>query len=217
MTRERRTSEFFDSHAADFSAIYGNKNSLLNGFINRHFRKSMMLRYTRTLAGCEPIAGRSVIDVGCGPGHYGIALARKGARHVVGIDFAPAMIELARQNAEASGVGDACEFICEDFMTRPIDQRFDYALVMGFMDYIGDPGTVMAKIVSITASKAFFSFPAEGGILSWQRKLRYKRRCNLYMYTRGQLEDLFRDVRPARVEIEKIERDFFVTVSRQDF
>ena len=38
------------------------------------------------------------------------------------------------------------------------------------------------KILSLTANTAFFSFPLNGGLLAWQRKLRYRRRCALYMY-----------------------------------
>jgi hypothetical protein len=63
-----RTAEFFDAYARDFSAIYGNENTLVNSVVNKLFRKSMMLRYERTLAGCAPIAGKTVIDIGCGRG-----------------------------------------------------------------------------------------------------------------------------------------------------
>jgi SAM-dependent methyltransferase len=214
MTPPKRTSEFFDAYAADFNAIYGTSNSLLNRLINRHFRKSMMLRYARTIEGCRPMGGRQVIDIGCGPGHYGITLAKQGAGHVLGIDFAPGMVDLARRNAAREGVEGVCEFVCDDFMTHPLPRAFDYSIVMGFMDYVDDPRSVIARVLSVTASRAFFSFPAEGGFLAWQRRLRYRRRCDLYLYGRPRLEELFRLAEPAAVEIERIERDFFVTVSK---
>lgn len=211
MNSSERTSDFFDSYAHDFSAIYGTTNSLLNRIVNRLFRKSMMLRYMHTLEGCDPVRGKSVIDIGCGPGHYGIALARMGAGRVLGIDFAPGMVDLARENAQRAGVQDVCTFEYADFMTHRADVTFDYAILMGFMDYIADPRQVIAKAVAVTSSKAFFSFPAEGGLLAWQRKLRYKRRCDLYLYTREQLEGLFAGLPSARAEIHRIARDFFVT------
>jgi len=217
MTTPKRTADFFDSYAYDFSAIYGGGTGFLHRLVSRHFRKSMMLRYSKTLEGCDPIEGRTVIDIGCGPGHYGIALAKKGAGHVLGIDFAQQMIWLARDNAAAAGVGDVCEFVCDDFMTYPINQQFDYSVVMGFMDYVTHPAEIVARALAVTKSKAFFSFPAEGGLLAWQRKLRYRRRCDLYMYRGEQLERLFAATEPARVRIEKIERDYFVTVVRPDF
>lgn len=213
MTSEKRTSEFFDCYAHDFSAIYGTRSGFFKDLINRFFRKSMMIRYQKTVDGCDPIDGKTVIDIGCGPGHYGIALASKGAGHVLGIDFAEAMIDLARRNAVNAGVEDRCDFVCDDFLTYETSRRFDYCILMGFMDYVADPGRVIEKVLSITGSKAFFSFPAEGGLLAWQRKLRYKRKCDLYLYAREHLESLFSRLTRSSVAIEKIERDFFVTVA----
>ncbi len=212
MVPKRSTSEFFDSYTHNFNAIYGNKNTFLNNLINRYFRKSMKLRYTKTIEGCYPIEGKSVIDIGCGPGYYGITLAKRGAKFVYGIDFAGGMINLARQNAEDAGVGYKCNFVLGDFMKDDIKDKFDYSIVMGFMDYIEEPRRVIEKVLSITKSKVFFSFPLDKGILAWQRKLRYKKRCDLFMYNAEQLQRLFDEMNCKRVEIEKISRDFFVTV-----
>ena len=119
----------------------------------------MMLRYLRTIEGCDPIEGRSVIDIGCGPGHYGIALARRGASRVVGLDFAEGMIELARKHAERAGVAGKCEFICADFMDTPARREFDYAVLMGFMDYVENPREVVEKALSVTGSSLRNPFP----------------------------------------------------------
>lgn len=213
MKSGQRTSEFFDSYAHDFDAIYGTRNSLVNRLVNRFLRKSMMLRYRKTIEGCDPIDGRTVIDIGCGPGHYGIALARKGAGRVLGLDFAEGMIRLAEDYALKAGVADRCSFVCGDFMTYPADRKFDYAILMGFMDYVDKPREVIERALAITGSRAFFSFPAEGGFLSWQRKLRYRRRCDLYMYTRAQITDLFSGLPGVNMEAERIARDYFVTAS----
>lgn len=209
---ETDTCKFFDSYAESFSAIYGNKNSFLNTLVNRYFRKSMKLRYFKTLDGCEPLQGKSVIDIGCGPGHYGIALAARGAKNILGIDFSKSMVELAERNAERHAVRDKCTYVCADFLSYEIGGRFDYSIVMGFMDYIKEPESVIGKTLSATRSKAFFSFPSEGGILAFQRKLRYQSRCDLFMYDIRQLNNLFKGQRARDVQIEKISRDFFVTV-----
>ncbi|MBI4843154.1 MAG: methyltransferase domain-containing protein [Nitrospirae bacterium] len=211
MTVTRRTSDFFDSYAHDFDAIYGNKNTPFNRVVNHLFRKSMRLRYAKTIEGCYPVEGKRVIDIGCGPGHFGIALARKGASYVRGLDFAEGMINIARSNAKAAGVDKVCDFMLGDFMKDPIPGRFDYAIVMGVMDYISEPEKAVEKVLSITGSKAFFSFPVDGGMLAWQRKLRYKKRCELYMYTRERLHALFSSAGCGSFEVEKISRDFFVT------
>jgi SAM-dependent methyltransferase len=52
-----------------------------------------------------------VLDLGCGPGLYTSRLARLG-HTCVGIDYSPASIEYAREEAKASGL--SCEYRCED-------------------------------------------------------------------------------------------------------
>jgi 2-polyprenyl-3-methyl-5-hydroxy-6-metoxy-1,4-benzoquinol methylase len=212
MTAKQNASDFFDSYAHDFDAIYGHKNSFINRLINYFFRKSMRLRYRKTIEGCLPVEGRTALDVGCGPGHYCIALARRGIGEVWGIDFAPAMIELAQQKAKAAGVNERCRFITGDYLVYKFDRIFDYCVLTGFMDYIADPERVIDKTLSLTSSKAFFSFPAAEGFLAWQRRVRYKKKCDLYMYNREGIEKLFLGKSCRDIKIEKISRDYFVTV-----
>ena len=209
------TSQFFNSYAHDFNAIYGTKNTPLNRLINKYLRKSMKYRFEKTISRCNPIQGKSVIDIGCGPGHFGITLAQKGAEDVLGLDFADEMGNLARQHAACAGVANRCRFEIADFLQYENDKRFDYAIVMGFMDYIDQPARVIQKVLGLTQDKAFFSFPVASGILAWQRKWRYRQRCDLFLYTFDQLEALFGEStqRDAKVEIEIISRDFFVTVT----
>ena len=208
-----RTAQFFDQYAGDFSAIYGNDNTPVNAVVNRLFRKSMMLRYERTLAGCNPIEGKTVIDIGCGPGHYGVALASRGASRVLGVDFASGMIDLAKKRAERAGVADRCTFTLGDFLEVTGDEKFDYAVVMGFMDYIEDPLALMKKVLKVCRGKAFFSFPADGGVLAWQRRMRYRSRCDLYLYTEPQIRSLVSGLGVKASSVEMISRDFFVTLT----
>lgn len=210
---DSRASQFFDRYAVDFDAIYGNSNNTLFEKVTNHlFRKSMVTRYERTLAGCEPIAGRTVLDIGCGPGHYGVTLAKRGASKVVGLDFAPAMLEIAKKRAEYEGVSARCTFEFGDFLTHPLPDKFDYAIVMGFMDYVKEPETVINRVLEVSSRRAFFSFPADGGVLAWQRKLRYKSRCDLYMYSEDRIRTLFSRTH-ASFSIDRIDRDFFVTLN----
>lgn len=208
-----RTASFFDAYAKDFNAIYGNENTLVNGVVNKLFRKSMVLRYEKSLAGCQPIQGKSVIDIGCGPGHYAVALAAQGASRVLGVDFAAGMIDIARQRAERAGVTDRCTFMLGDFLAVSGDEKFDYAIVMGFMDYIEDAGALMRRVLGVCRGKAFFSFPADGGPLAWQRRLRYRSRCALYMYTEPQIRSLVSALGVKSSSIEPVSRDFFVTLT----
>jgi 2-polyprenyl-3-methyl-5-hydroxy-6-metoxy-1,4-benzoquinol methylase len=206
-----QTSQFFDGYAADFDAIYGSDNGPVERIANRLFRRAMLIRYEKTLAGCQPVDGRTVIDIGCGPGHYSIALARAGAEKVLGLDFAAGMLKIASERAEAQGVGQRCSFVLADFLTHAIPERFDYAIVMGFMDYVRDPRPVIDRVLSIIRRRAFFSFPKAGGPLAWQRQWRYRNRCDLFLYRHDEIASLLSRT-GAAFSIEPIGRDFFVTL-----
>ncbi len=206
-----QTSQFFDGYAADFDAIYGSDNGPVERIANRLFRRAMLIRYKKTLAGCQPLEGRTVIDIGCGPGHYSIALARAGAEKVLGLDFAAGMLKIASERAEAQGVAQRCSFELGDFLTHPLPERFDYAIVMGFMDYVRDPRPVIERVLSIIRKRAFFSFPKAGGPLAWQRQLRYRNRCDLFLYRHDEIDSLLSRT-GAAFSIEPIGRDFFVTL-----
>lgn len=212
MSVQVQTAQFFHRYADDFNAIYGNSQGLFNRAINRLFRKSMKLRFERTLDVCQPCQNKRILDVGTGPGHYAIALAQNGARQVVGLDFATHMLELARSQAEAAHVASRCRFEQGDFLTYTSEEKFDYVILMGFMDYMADPLKVIQKALSLAQDTVVFSFPAADGLLAFQRKLRYKSRCPLYLYTEQQLRELFSAATSAPFLIETLDRDFFVSV-----
>jgi 2-polyprenyl-3-methyl-5-hydroxy-6-metoxy-1,4-benzoquinol methylase len=210
-----QTQSFFHTYAGGFNAIYSTQNGLLANLVNRTLRRSMRLRYLKTLEGCSPVAGRTVLDIGCGPGHYGIALAKNGAREVIGVDFAEGMIELARAQAELQGVGESCHFLTGDFNKYTPVEPPDYIVVMGVMDYVAEAQPLVDRIVSMARCKAFFSFPCSGGVLAWQRRIRYRSRCPLYLYSLSDLQRLFARPVGASARIERIARDFFVTVAKE--
>lgn len=209
MQKRDTVSRFFDNYASDFEDLYGSEYNLFNRIINHYFRGSMRLRFEKSIQGCLPIEGMTVLDVGCGPGHYSTNLALQGAEKVVGLDFSEEMLHLANQRAKNKGTLESCSFINADFAEFSNDNKYDYLILMGFMDYIKNPSWVIEKVLSITRRKAFFSFPIRGGILGWQRKLRYSRRCLLHLYSFEEVENLFRG---EDVNIEIIERDLFVTL-----
>jgi 2-polyprenyl-3-methyl-5-hydroxy-6-metoxy-1,4-benzoquinol methylase len=209
---KRNTAQFFDSYAEDFNAIYGRRETLVNRIVSRLFRRSMRLRFEKTIEGCRPVEGKSALDIGCGPGHYAVTLARRGMPTVMGIDFAPTMIELAEKKAAEAGVDDICHFFTGDFLTYNFDRTFDFTILMGFMDYMSDPGEVISRALSLTTGKAFFSFPAAEGFLAWQRRRRYRTRCDLYMYRREEIRPLFEGFSFKNLELIKLGRDYFATV-----
>ena len=207
--KNNSVSKFFDNYATDFDEIYGSKHTLLNKFINHYFRASMRIRFEKTIEGCYPIDGMTVIDIGCGSGHYVINLALRGAEQIVGLDFSQEMLNLATWRARQKKVSQTCSFINADFSDYADKAKFDYSIIMGFMDYVEDPSWVISKVIAVTSQKAFFSFPLRGGVLAWQRKIRYSRKCPLHLYSFQEVQDLFHE---KNVSIEQIARDLFVTL-----
>src|SRR5204862_3693623 len=58
------------------------------------------------------VAGKDLVELGCGTGYFGAVLKRLGARRVVGVDVTPAQLETARRMNEEFGLG--LEFLEEN-------------------------------------------------------------------------------------------------------
>jgi len=63
-----------------------------------------------------------VLDIGCGPGLYTQRLARLG-HQCTGIDFSPASIAYAREQAERAGLD--CEYVQADIRTSDFGEGYD--------------------------------------------------------------------------------------------
>jgi len=212
MSKSRSAAQFFEDYARDFDAIYGHRRGRIGRALDGILRRSMRLRFERTLTGCRPIDGMTVLDVGCGPGHYGVALARAGAARVVMLDPANEMLNLSRDRARAAGVAERCEFVHGGFDEFSPGEGFDYCVLMGLMDYMPDPRAIVRHAIEITRRTAFFSFPKRSGPLAVIRRYRYRKRTALYMYGREQLRELFESESQGHFTLERLARDYFVTV-----
>jgi 2-polyprenyl-3-methyl-5-hydroxy-6-metoxy-1,4-benzoquinol methylase len=210
MSHSRSAAQFFDDYAQDFDAIYGRDRGSLGRFLDGILRKSMRLRFERTLEGCRPVAGKTVLDIGCGPGHYGVTLAREGAAHVVLLDPAKEMLSIARDRAEKAGVLGSCEIVHASFETFRPAERFDFCILTGLMDYMPDARACVHHVVEVTRQSAFFSFPAAGGVLAAQRRWRYRNRTRLYLYQEEEIRELFAREAGIRYTLERLARDYFV-------
>lgn len=90
----------------------------------------------RELRKAGPLAGLSVLDIGCGGGILCEPLARLGA-NVVGIDPAPGAIDIARSHAEAGGLAiDYRATTVEQLATT--DARFNVVLAMEVVEHVTD-------------------------------------------------------------------------------
>lgn len=81
------------------------------------------------------LGGLSVLDAGCGTGILSIAAARLGAGPVLGIDFDPAAVRAARENAVRNGT-PAVEFQQQDLLRWKLPRRYDLILANIFADVL---------------------------------------------------------------------------------
>ena len=153
------------------------------------------MRHELAFKYCGDLSGARVLDVGCGTGRYSIECAKRGASRVVGIDFAPSMIEFSQKIANQMDVADKCEFICDDFLAHHFDEQFDIVLMLGVFDYIKEPEPIFKKVVSLSPRRFTASFPKYTLLWGMQRRIRYNwiRKCPIYDYTEEQVERLYRD------------------------
>lgn len=202
---------FWDNYASDFNAIYGTKNSWINRIINNMFRLSMKMRFEKTILAI-PEEKVSVLDIGCGPGHYCFSLAQNGNRDILGIDFSEKMIQLATDHAKELGIEAKLKFLVMNFLEFEPDRKFDYSIMMGFIEYFERPEFIINKALAVTNRGILISFPVAGGLLAFQRKLRYKSRCFLRLYSYEDIKRLLESLNIHSYTIEQIKRDFFVTI-----
>ena len=90
-----------------------------------------------------------VLEVGCGPGHLSIRLARQHGLEVTGLDLDPAMIERARANADRPGDGEARRpsFLVGDVASLAFpDGSFDLVVSTLSMHHWADPTAGLAEI-----------------------------------------------------------------------
>jgi SAM-dependent methyltransferase len=89
----------------------------------------------------EPAPGMRIVELACGSGWLARLLARCGAE-VVGYDISPAMVEIAREQAEAERV-DA-RFEVGDFETLDLEGVFDACVVYDGLHHSARPELVVA-------------------------------------------------------------------------
>ncbi|MGB4882650.1 MAG: bifunctional 2-polyprenyl-6-hydroxyphenol methylase/3-demethylubiquinol 3-O-methyltransferase UbiG [Neisseria sp.] len=101
--------------------------------------------------GLAKLAGKAILDVGCGGGILTESMAKSGAQAATGIDLAPKSLKIAKLHALEQGVENV-QYRCvsvED-LAGEIPQAFDVVTCMEMMEHVPDPASIVracAKLV----------------------------------------------------------------------
>ncbi|MCQ0986365.1 magnesium protoporphyrin IX methyltransferase [Jiella marina] len=114
----------------------------------------------------DDLAGRRILDAGCGTGAMAIALAERGAE-VVAIDLSPTLVSHARELAVVAGQGAAIRFESGD-MLSPALGRFDHVVLMDSLIHYepGDAAATLAGLAERTGRSIVFTLAPKTPMLA---------------------------------------------------
>ncbi|AXY41481.1 bifunctional 2-polyprenyl-6-hydroxyphenol methylase/3-demethylubiquinol 3-O-methyltransferase UbiG [Halomonas sp. JS92-SW72] len=104
------------------------------------------------------LAGKRVVDVGCGGGILAEAMAHRGAR-VTGIDLGEAPLAVARLHAEESGVEVDYRRISVEALAEEMPGEFDVVTCLEMLEHVPDPASVVRACATLVkpGGQLFFS------------------------------------------------------------
>jgi len=185
----QQIANYWDRIAPQFDAIYSGKKNPIARSLDRWLRRDIYERFDWVMRKAGDAKNLTVCDVGCGSGRFVAALAQRGAR-VTGLDFAPQMLDLARDLVKQAGVADKCNFVLSDILDWKTNDKFDLVIAIGFWDYVADPLERLKVIRGITRDRFLSAWPRAGTMRAAIRKRRLKvEGCPVYFWTHEQVED----------------------------
>jgi SAM-dependent methyltransferase len=213
MNSLRLVRDYFDRAARRFDAIYEADKPLGQKVVDRLFRRVVLERY-ELICALAPLRGDfSVLDVGCGPGRYAVALARAGGR-VTGVDVSAPMIELARGEAARAGVAERCVFHVAPFLEFEGKEPADAVIATGYFDYLEDPLPHLVKMAALCRGRIFATFPKRWEARVPIRKLRFALAGGFVrFYSRREVRGLFASASIDPVALVDLGRDL-VAIAR---
>ncbi|HET6949115.1 MAG TPA: methyltransferase domain-containing protein [Acidimicrobiales bacterium] len=126
---------------------------------------------------CGDLAGRRVLDAGCGTGRFSATLAGDHTP-VVGIDPDPAMLGPAR--ARVTG---GCARAVVEHLPFP-DGAFDLSLAVTVLEFVADPAAALAELARVTRDGGRIVVGALNPRSPWGLANRRARRAGVWCHAR---------------------------------
>lgn len=127
-----------------------------NNVWRRPYLVNMLLKRVIDFSSSHLIKGKKrILEVGCGPGHMCLELARLGF-NVLGIDISSEALRVARKLSKnkIKTLG-SLEYIREDFLNwlPENNEKFDAVLFYGTLHHFINPSIVLDKVLSLLTRK----------------------------------------------------------------
>ena len=110
----------------------------------------------------EGPAGRTILELGCGPGAMLVALLSEGADRASGVDLSPEAVEEARRRAEEAGVASRADFSVADGAHAALTPH-DWVVLDKVMCCYPDVDALLGNSIPVARHLYAFAVPASYG------------------------------------------------------
>ncbi|MDD2182061.1 bifunctional 2-polyprenyl-6-hydroxyphenol methylase/3-demethylubiquinol 3-O-methyltransferase UbiG [Kingella sp. SNUBH-2017] len=105
------------------------------------------------------LAGKTVLDVGCGGGILAESMARRGAASVLGIDMAEKSLQAAAAHAQNNGVDNlAYRCVSVEDLAAEMPHTFDVVSCMEMLEHVPDPASVVRACAKLAKPEGMVFF-----------------------------------------------------------
>ena len=138
-----------------FGALAGRWWDLHGEFKTLHAVNPLRMQFIRSHA---ELAGKRMIDVGCGGSILSEGLAQAGAL-VTGIDLGEELLAVAREHAQIGGLSIDYRLISVEALAAEQPASFDHVACMEMLEHVPDPASVVRACATLVkpGGRVFFS------------------------------------------------------------
>ena len=105
------------------------------------------------------LAGKTVLDVGCGGGILSESMARRGAASVLGVDMAELSLQTAQAHADAGRVANvAYRCVSVEDLAAEMPQAFDVVTCMEMLEHVPDPASIIRACAKLAKADGWVFF-----------------------------------------------------------